>query len=202
MTRIPLNTSTFGDEETNAVLEVLKSTRVTMAGKCQEFEAAFAEYLGGGEAIFVNSGSSANLLGLFALANHEAPQPKNRRRFVPGSEVIVPAVSWSTTFWPIVQAGGVPVLVDSDPRTLQMTLDAMRAALKQKNSSSLSRACAGEYCPDDEVMSFAEENGLWVIEDSCEALGARYEGKLAERSAIWPHSVFSFRITLRPLRAA
>ncbi len=179
MKRIPLNTSTFGDEETNAVLEVLKSTRVTMAAKCQEFEAAFAEYLGGGEAIFVNSGSSANLLGFFALANHEAPQPKNRRRFVPGSEVIVPAVSWSTTFWPIVQAGGVPVLVDSDPRTLQMTLDAMRAALSEKTVAVCSVHVLGNTVRMNEVMSFAEENGLWVIEDNCEALGARYEGKLA-----------------------
>ena len=56
MKRIPLNTSTFGDEETNAVLEVLRSNRVTMGGKCQEFERAFGEYLGGAEAIFVGCG--------------------------------------------------------------------------------------------------------------------------------------------------
>src|SRR5713101_8348566 len=113
MKRIPLNTSTFDDEETNAVLEVLRSSRVTMGGRCREFERAFGEYLGCAEAIFVNSGSSANLLVFFALANHAARQPKDKRRFIRGSEVIVPAVSWSTTFWPVVHAGSVPVLVDS-----------------------------------------------------------------------------------------
>lgn len=178
MKRIPLNTNTFGDEETKAVLEVLRSHRVTMGGKCQEFERVFGEYLGGVEAIFVNSGSSANLLGLFALANHAAPQPKSKRRFVRGSEVIGPAVSWSTTFWPIVQAGGIPVLVDSDPRTLQIKPDAMRAALSKKTVAVCPVHVLGNTVPIDEVMGFAEENGLWVIEDTCEALGAHYDGKL------------------------
>src|SRR6266571_2603890 len=99
MNRIPLNASTFADQENDAVLDVLRSTRVTMGAKCREFETAFGEYLGGAEAIFVNSGSSANLLGFFALANHASPQPKNKKRFAPGSEVIAPAVSWSTSFW-------------------------------------------------------------------------------------------------------
>ncbi len=93
MKRILLNTSTFGDEETNAVLAVLRSSRVTMGGECHKFERAFGEYLGGAEAIFVNSGSSAKLLGFFALANHAAPRPKNKRKFVSGFEVIVPALS-------------------------------------------------------------------------------------------------------------
>src|SRR5260370_37830579 len=179
MKRIPLNTNTFGDEETDAVLEVLRSNRVTMGGKCQEFERVFGEYLGDAEAIFVNSGSSANLLGFFALANHAAHQPKNKKRFVRGSEVIVPAVSWSTTFWPIVQAGGIPVLVDSDPRTLQMKPDAMRAALSEKTVAVCPVHVLGNTVPMNEVMRFAGENALWVVEDTCEALGAHYDGKLA-----------------------
>ena len=93
MKRIPLNASTFGDQEINAAIKVLKSTHVTMGKKCLEFERAFAEYMEVSEAIFVNSGSSANLLVFFALANHAAPQMQKKRRFVPGSEVIVPAVS-------------------------------------------------------------------------------------------------------------
>jgi CDP-4-dehydro-6-deoxyglucose reductase, E1 len=150
-----------------------------MGARCREFERAFGDYLGGAEAIFVNSGSSANLLGFFALANHAAPQPRNKRRFAFGSEVIVPAVSWSTTFWPIVQAGGVPVLVDSDPRSLQMQPDAMREALSQKTVAVCPVHVMGNTVPMDQVMRFAEENDLWVIEDTCEALGARYNGKLA-----------------------
>jgi dTDP-4-amino-4,6-dideoxygalactose transaminase len=178
MNRIPLNASTFGDEENNAVLDVLRSTRFTMGGRCREFETAFGEYMGGAEAIFVNSGSSANLLASFALANPGAPRPKNKRRFTFGAEVIVPAVSWSTTFWPIVQAGGVPVLVDSDPRTLQMNPQAMRDALSEKTFAVCPVHVLGNTVPMDEVMRFAEENGLWVVEDTCEALGAQYDGKL------------------------
>lgn len=180
MNRVPLNASTFGVEENNAVLDVLRSTRMTMGQKCREFEQAFGEYLGGVEAIFVNSGSSANLLGFFALANLAASQhPKDKRRFVAGSEVIVPAVSWSTTFWPIVQAGGVPVLVDSDPRTLQMKPEAMRAALSAKTVAVCPVHVLGNTVPLADVMQFAQENGLWVVEDTCEALGASYGGKIA-----------------------
>ena len=178
MRRIPLNTPTFGDEEINAAIEVLKSTYVTMGKRCRQFEQAFAEYLGMDEAIFVNSGSSANLLVFFALANHAVPRLKGKRRFVPGSEVIVPAVSWSTTFWPIVQAGGIPVFVDSDPHTLQMKPDAMCAALSDKTAAVCPVHVLGNAVPMDEVLAFAEENDLWVVEDTCEALGARYDRKL------------------------
>ena len=178
MNRIPLNASTFGDDEVKAVLGVLQSDRVTMGERCRAFERAFGHYLGGAEAIFVNSGSSANLLGFFALANAAAPQTKNKRRFLPGSEVIVPAVSWSTTFWPIVQAGGIPVLVDSDPRTLQMKPESMSAALTDKTVAVCPVHVLGNAVPANEVMDFAEENRLWVLEDTCEALGARYDGRL------------------------
>ena len=179
MKRISLNVSTFGAEENEAVIEVMKSTHVTMGAKCREFERAFAEYLGDVEAIFVNSGSSANLLGFFALANHAAPQTATKRKFLPGSEVIVPAVSWSTTFWPIVQAGAVPVLVDADPRTLQMRPDSIRSALSEKTVAICPVHVLGSVVPMDEVLAFAAENRLWVIEDTCEALGARHKGKLA-----------------------
>ena len=179
MTRIPLNTSTFEDEEIDAVLEVMRSTRVTMGARCREFERVFGEYLGDGEAIFVNSGSSANLLGLFAMANLAGSRSDRRRRPTPGFEVIVPAVSWSTTFWPIVQAGGVPVLVDNDPRTLQMQPSAMRAALSEKTVAVCPVHVLGNTVAMDDVMAFAGDNGLWVMEDTCEALGARYKGKPA-----------------------
>ena len=177
MKRVPLNSSTFGQEETEAVLSVLRSTQVTMGEKCREFERVFGDYLGGVEAVFVNSGSSANLLAFFALANHAAPQQSNKKRFTPGSEVIVPAVSWSTTFWPIVQAGAIPVLADSDSRTLQMQPSAMRAALSERTVAVCAVHVLGNTVAMDDVLHFAEENDLWVIEDTCEALGARYHAK-------------------------
>lgn len=176
MKQIPLNASTLGYEETQAVLDVLRSTRVTMGARCRQFEASFGERFGA-EAVFVNSGSSANLLAFFALANHAVPHSRNKKRFVPGFEVIVPAVSWATTYWPIVQAGGVPVIVDSDPRSLQMKPSAAREALSAKTVAICPVHVLGNTVAMDEIIPFAEENDLWIIEDTCEALGARYQGK-------------------------
>jgi CDP-6-deoxy-D-xylo-4-hexulose-3-dehydrase len=179
MKQIPLNFPTFDDEEINAAIEVLRSTHVTMGSRCREFEQAFAKFVGVEEAVFVNSGSSANLLAFFALANHAAPQLKDKKSFVPGSEVIVPAVSWSTTIWPIVQAGGIPVFVDCDAHTLQMKPDAMRAALNDKTVAVCPVHVLGNTVQIEEVVAFAAENDLWIVEDTCEALGSRYAGKLA-----------------------
>ena len=179
MKRIPLNFPTFGDEEINAAIEVLKSTYVTMGRRCREFERAFAKFVGIEEAVFVNSGSSANLLVFFALANHAAPRLKGKRQFIPGSEVIVPAVSWSTTIWPIVQAGGIPVFVDCDIHTLQMNPDAMRSALTDKTVAVCAVHVLGNTVQIEEVVAFAAENDLWIVEDTCEALGARYASKHA-----------------------
>lgn len=177
--RIPLNASTFGAEEIEAAIEVLRSGRVTMGERCTQFETTFADYLGGGEAVFVNSGSSANLLIFFALANYAVPRPEGKRNWFPGCEVIVPAVTWSTTLWPIVQAGGIPVLVDSDPCTLQMEPAAMRAALSDKTVAVCAVHVLGNTVNMDEVRDFAGSHGLWVIEDTCEALGSRFRGNLA-----------------------
>ncbi len=174
--QVPLNASTFGDDEIDSAIEVLRSGRVTMGPRCADFEADFSAYMSGRESIFVNSGSSANLLAFFALANHDAPKRANKRPFSPGAEVIVPAVTWSTTIWPIVQSGAVPVLVDSDPRTLQMDLDAMEAALSDRTFAICPVHVLGNTVAMDRVMKFAAQHGLWVVEDTCEALGSRYRG--------------------------
>ena len=174
--QVPLNASTFGDEEIDSAIEVLRSGRVTMGARCADFEADFAAYMSGRESIFVNSGSSANLLAFFALANHDAPRRSDKRPFSPGAEVIVPAVTWSTTIWPIVQCGAVPVLVDSDPLTLQMDLDAMEAALSDRTFAICPVHVLGNTVAMDRVMKFAAKHRLWVVEDSCEALGSRYRG--------------------------
>src|SRR5262245_45290094 len=117
---IPLNTNTLTAEEIGAAKAVLDSGMLTMGQKCRQFEAEFARYIGVKHAIMVNSGSSANLLGSFALANPICPVKNGLRRIRLGCEVIVPALTWSTTVWPFVQAGATPVFVDCDPHTLQM----------------------------------------------------------------------------------
>jgi CDP-6-deoxy-D-xylo-4-hexulose-3-dehydrase len=178
MIKVPLNASTFGEDEINAAIAVLRNGQVTMAGKCLEFEEKFAKHLGVKNAIFVNSGSSANLLAFFALANSECPEIIGKKRFYPGAEVIVPAVTWSTTIWPIVQAGLVPVLVDSNPQTLQMDLRSVEAAISDKTVAICPVHVLGNAVEMKPLLELAKKHQLWVMEDTCEALGTRQNGKM------------------------
>lgn len=176
--KIPLNASTFGEEEISAATEVLKSGFVTFGDRCLAFEAMFADYIGSNNAIFVNSGSSANLLAFFALVNTDCPLGfGGKERLSVGQEVIVPAVTWSTTVWPIVQAGLIPVLVDSDPSTLQMDMNGVEEALGDKTGALCAVHVLGNAVPLDQASVFSRKHGLWLIEDTCESLGTRYAGK-------------------------
>src|SRR5581483_9356732 len=112
---VRLHEPTFGADEINAALECLLTTQVTMGPKVKGFEAAFAAQYGWAHGVMNNSGSSANLLAIAALAN-----PMTRDALRPGDEVIVPALSWSTTVWPLVQHGLTPVIVDIDPATFNI----------------------------------------------------------------------------------
>lgn len=188
--RVPLNAATFGEEEIEQAIAVLRSGHLTMGARCEEFEGAFSRYMGVSDSVFVNSGSSANLLAFFALANAQAPRLPGKRPFFPGAEVIVPAVTWSTTIWPIAQCGCVPVLVDTDPATLQMDPAAMRAAVSEKTVAVCPVHVLGNTVAMQEVTAFAAEHALWIIEDTCEALGSRYQGQLV--GTFGDISTFSF----------
>jgi len=178
MMKVPLNASTFDNSEINAAIEVLKSGFVTMGDRCFRFEDEFAKYMNSGNAVFVNSGSSANLLAFFALVNHACPTSQfGATRLQPGQEVIVPAVTWSTTIWPIVQAGLIPVLVDSDPNTLQMDIASVRKALSPKTGAICPVHVLGNAVPMDEIKEIAREHKLWIVEDTCEALGTKQDSK-------------------------
>src|SRR5438067_42318 len=122
--RLPLHVPSYGAEEVNEAIASLLSTHVTMGEKVRRFEALWAEYLGVAEAVMVNSGSSANLVAVAALVNPALPRP-----LVAGDEVIVPAVAWSTTYFPLVNAGLVPVLVDVDLDTFTIDPAAVAAAI-------------------------------------------------------------------------
>jgi CDP-6-deoxy-D-xylo-4-hexulose-3-dehydrase len=174
--RIPLNTNTMAQEEIEAAKAVLDSGFVTMGKHCREFEAVFAKYLGVKHAIMVNSGSSANLLAAFALANPICPLG-GRRRVEPGSEVIVPALTWSTTVWPFVHAGAIPVFVDCDPVTLQMQPEAIEAAITPRTTAIAIVHVLGGAVDVPAVREIADRHGLWLFEDTCESLGVLWDGK-------------------------
>ena len=174
---VPLNASTVDAAEIAAAKAVLDSGRFTMGEQCRTFEQRFAAYLGVPHAVMVNSGSSANLLAAFALANPLCPLHGGRRRLQPGDEVIVPALTWSTTVWPFVQAGAVPVFVDCDPATLQMHPAAIEAAIGPKTVAIAIVHVLGGAMDIAATRRIADQHGLWLFEDSCESLGVLWEGR-------------------------
>ena len=187
---IKLTATTLGAAEIDEVVDTLRSGRVTMGAKCRAFESAFAARQGARHAVFVNSGSSANLLAWFALSN---PLYRHGRSpLEPGFEVIVPAVAWSTTIWPISQAGGVPVFVDCDPRTLAIRPEAVAAAISPRSVALCPVHPLGNVCDMDALSALCTQHRLLLIEDACEALGSRFGGREAGRFGLMGTYSFYF----------
>ena len=166
--RVRLHEPTFGEDEIQAVVEVLRSGQVTSGAKVKEFERAFP----GKHAVMCNSGSSANLLAIAALCDPATPHPVK-----PGDEVIVSALSWSTTVWPLVQYGLVPVIVDIDPASLNMDPAEVEKAITPRTCAIMPVHVYGNPCDMQEIGDIADEPGLIVIQDCCEALGAEFDGQ-------------------------
>ncbi len=163
--------STFEAEELSAAVDVLLGGQVTMAGKVKAFEQAWSHWNHSPASIMVNSGSSANLVAMAALASRLSPHPIQA-----GDEVLVPAICWSTSVFPIVQMGAIPVLVDIDPLTLNMSLEAMEQAITPKTRGIVVIHVLGNPCPMREIMALAQKHHLVVLEDCCEAHGATVGG--------------------------
>lgn len=175
--RLPLTANLLGQEEISAAKAVLDSGFLTMGKLCERFEREFAAYVGAEHAVMVNSGSSANLLALFALVNPLLGVDGKRRRLQPGDEVIVPALAWSTSIWPVLQAGATPVFVDCDPQTLQLTPEAIESAITPKTAAIVVVHVLGGACDMTEITALAAQHGLWLVEDTCESLGVLWNGR-------------------------
>ena len=170
---VRLHEPTYGAGEIWEALDSLLSTRVTMGEKVRRFEREYGDYARLPHAIMVNSGSSANLLAVAALSNPATPD-----RLRPGDEVIVPALSWSTTVWPLIQCGLIPVIVDVDPETLNIAPEQVERAIGPRTRGIMPVHVYGNACDMDALSSIARQHSLILIEDCCEALGTRYQGKL------------------------
>lgn len=169
---VRLHEPTVSGTEINAALETMLSTFTTMGKKVRAFENQYAAYAGTKHAVMSNSGSSANLLSVAALAN---PFTKDHLR--PGDEVIVPALSWSTTIWPIIQHNLVPVIVDCDINDFNLDLNKLERAIGPKTRAIKLVHVYGNPCNMDAIMGLAKKHNLFIIEDCCEAMGAQYDGK-------------------------
>jgi CDP-6-deoxy-D-xylo-4-hexulose-3-dehydrase len=168
---VRLHEPTFGPDEISAALEVLLSTYVTQGKRVQKFEKQFSDYTQTKYGVMNNSGSSANLLAISGLVGLEEGGLR------PGDEVIVPALSWSTTVWPLVQCGLVPVIVDIDPKTLNIDPDMARDAIGPKTRGLMPVHVYGNPCDMNALLDISKSADLVLIEDCCEALGAKYHGK-------------------------
>jgi len=172
--KVGLSARLFGPEEVLESLDVLASGRVTFGDLCRAFERRFASWCGAGGGVFLNSGSSANFLALQVLVNGSLKRPLRR-----GQEVIVPAVSWSTSVFPIADAGLVPVLVDADLDTLNADPDEVERAVGKKTGALLPVHVLGNPVEFARIGRVAREHDLRVVEDACEAHGARIGARKA-----------------------
>jgi CDP-6-deoxy-D-xylo-4-hexulose-3-dehydrase len=163
--RVPYGLAVHGEEEEKAVLEVLRSHRTIMGDKTKEFEEKVAALFGKKHGIMVNSGSSANLLAIECL-----DLPK-------GSEVITPVLTFSTTVSPLVQKGLTPVFVDVALETLLTDVKQMKDAVTEETKALMIPSLLGNIPDMSFVRQVADENDLTYIEDSCDTIGATFNGK-------------------------
>ncbi|HTL02772.1 MAG TPA: DegT/DnrJ/EryC1/StrS family aminotransferase [Vicinamibacterales bacterium] len=166
-----LSSTSWGEEEIAALQRVIRSGRFTMGEQVRLFEEAFAAKFGMKHAIMTNSGSSANLVGVAALS-YRAARPLQR-----GDEVIVPAISWATTFHPLQQYGLKLRFVDVELETLNMDVSRLEAALTPRTRMVMAVSILGNPAALDVMREFCDRHGLILFEDNCESMGASLGGR-------------------------
>jgi len=171
--KYPLATTTWDDAEIIAMHEVINSRNFTMGSRVKRFESEFAEMFDASHTVMSNSGSSANLLALGAIRYSSFGEDKSK------TEVIVPAVSWSTTYFPITQMGYTLKFVDIDLDTLNASASSIEAAIDKKTAGIVAVNLLGNPSDLEKLRELADAHQIFLIEDNCESLGARFNGKMA-----------------------
>ncbi|MDO8557215.1 MAG: aminotransferase class I/II-fold pyridoxal phosphate-dependent enzyme [Candidatus Jorgensenbacteria bacterium] len=161
----PNTTDAFGENEIQAVMASLKSGWLTTGKITREFENKIAGLFGKKYGLFVNSGSSANLLALEAL------------KFPKGSEVITPACNFNTTVAPIIQTGLRPVFVDVGLGTYVIDADSLEKALSKKTVAVFAPHLIGNFVDLPKIRAFCKKHKLVFIEDSCDTIGGNFHGE-------------------------
>ena len=167
-----LLTDAFSKEDINLAIKVLKSKKITMSKETLKFEKNFAKYIGAKYALMVNSGSSANLLSVFASCN-----PLRKNRFKRGDEAIIQGLCWSTSLWPLVQAGLKPVFVDVDTRTFNIKIEDLIKSITKKTKVIMLVHVLGNSGEIDKIKKICNKKKIILIEDTCESLGSKYKKK-------------------------
>ena len=175
----PLANTTWDAAEYDVLQDVIKSDRFTMGPRVRAFEEAFAAKFGKRYAVMTSSGSTANLLAVTATFHHPD------MNFAPGDEVIVPAVSWSTTYFPVTQNGLSLRFVDIDAATLNIDVDAVAAAITPRTRMVLAVNLLGNPVEAARLRKICADAGIILAEDNCESMGASLNGEMAGAFGLW-----------------
>ena len=170
---IPPSGKLLGEEELLNMIDASLDMWLTSGRFNKEFEQKFARYLGVKYALSANSGSSANLLALSALTSYKLGE----RALKKGDEVISVAAGFPTTINPILQYGLIPVFIDCEIGTYNINIDKIEEAITSKTKAIFLAHTLGNSYDLDKIMAIAKKYNLWVIEDSCDALGGEYRGR-------------------------
>ncbi len=168
--KIPYASRIYDSAEMCNLADAAMEFWLTSGRYTEMFEEKFAEYLGVRYCTLVNSGSSANLLAFMSLTSPLLGD----RQIKPGDEVITVAAGFPTTAAPIVQYGAVPVFIDVTIPQYNMDVEMLKDALSEKTKAVMAAHTLGNPFDLQAVKRFCEKYHLWLIEDNCDALGAKY----------------------------
>lgn len=180
-TFLPYNLPLIGQEEKDAVLEVLDSGWLTTGKKVQEFEARIKEITGAKFAVAMNSCTAGLHLSLVALG------------IGPGDEVIVPDMTFCATANVVIHTGATPIIVDITPDTYHIDPAAIERAITPKTKAIMPVHYAGQACDMDRIMAIAKKHNLYIIEDAAHSIGVEYKGH--QLGTIGTTTSFSFYVT-------
>lgn len=181
----PLSNDNLSRKDLNAGINVLKSGKITMGEKTRIFEKNFARKINAKYALMVNSGSSANLLATFASCN-----PLRKNKFKRGDHAIIQSLCWPTSLWPLIQAGLKVNFVDVDSKTLNVNADELIKTVTKKTKVILLINILGLSSDIRKIRNFCNLKKIILIEDNCEALGAKFNRK--HLGTFGDFSTFSF----------
>lgn len=173
VSRVNYSGRVFDENEMIKLVESSIDFWLTLGPEAREFEAKMAEYLGIKKFIVCNSGSSANLLAISALCSNMVDNPLK-----PGDEVITVAAGFPTTVAPIIQNNLIPVFIDVELGTYNIDASKIEAAISSKTRAIIFAHTLGNPAEIDKIMEIAKKFNLYVIEDSCDALDSKYDGKM------------------------
>ena len=170
--KFPLIENTYDQTDIDVMIDVLRSDKLTMGKKVEQFEREFSKYIGSNYSIMVNSGSSANLLAMSVATNYMRKNKLNT-----GDKIIIPNICWSTSISPLIQMGLIPVFVDVDPDTMNIDINELKKIITPDIKGIMVVHILGNCTNMNEIMNIVNDNNLFLIEDTCESLGSTYNGK-------------------------